>query len=63
MDPGSTVDEHSEKWTTTASTRASQKRDNTTDLTEGEITSYSSRLSLEKMIVMKRIICTSWEQV
>lgn len=59
MDPGSTVDEHSEKWTTTASTRASQKRDNTTVLTEGEITSYSSRLSLEKMIVMKRIICTS----
>lgn len=31
MDPGSTVDEHGEKWTSTASARAPQKRDNTTD--------------------------------
>lgn len=48
MDPGSTVDEHSEKWTTTASTYASQKCDNTADLTAGEITSYSSPLSFKK---------------
>ena len=43
MDPGSTVDEHSEKWTSTASARGPQKRDNTTDLAEGKMTSYSSQ--------------------
>ena len=36
MDPGSTVDEPSEKWTSTASTRAPRKRDNTTDPAGGE---------------------------
>lgn len=35
MDPGSTVDEYSEKWTTAASL-AARKRDNTADLTEEE---------------------------
>ena len=36
MDPGSTVDEHSEEWTSTASTLALQKRDNTADPTRGK---------------------------
>lgn len=35
MDPESTVDEYSEKWTTAASS-AARKRDNTTDPTEEE---------------------------
>lgn len=52
MDPGSTVDEHSEKWTSTASARGPQKRDNTIDLVEGKMTSYSSQ-PIKKIIIMK----------
>ena len=43
MDLGSTVDERSEKWTSTGPTRAPKKCDNTTDLAEGKKMSYSSQ--------------------
>lgn len=49
MDSGSTVDERSEKWTTAASTP--QKRDNTTNLAEGQITSSSCRLFEKKALL------------
>lgn len=60
MDPESTVDEYSEKWTTAASS-AARKRDNTTDPTEEEMSwlSYKNH----RIIVVKWIIGTSREEV